>query len=273
MPGTLDNVTVAITEHRRERELTALIERYGACVLSCPLLEEVPVENRSELQSFVRSLVGGEFELMVFFTGVGVRFVADEARSMDVLEDFVAALGDLRLVVRGPKPIKALKELGLKPDLVPEVPTSEGLLAALAPSQLAGRRVGVQLYGNPNPEFCSELERRGARLRTVQVYNYGEASDQGKVVKFIETLVGGTVDVVTFTSAPQIRSLFRAAEKSGLHEALRAALGRKVMIAAVGDVTRRALRERGLDAAIRPDVPKMGPLARAIADHFEAHRG
>ncbi len=76
MPGPLDNVTVAITGHRRERELTTLIERYGACVVSCPLLEEVPVKDRSELQGFVRSLVGGEFDMMVFFTGVGVRFIA-----------------------------------------------------------------------------------------------------------------------------------------------------------------------------------------------------
>ena len=225
MPGPLDNVTVAISEHRRERELTTLIERYGACVVSCPLLEEVPVKNRSELQSFVRSLIGGELDMMVFFTGVGVRFIAAEARAMDDLEHFVAALGDLRLVVRGPKPIKALKELGLKPDLVPAVSTSEGLLAALEPSQLVGCRVGVQLYGSPNPDFCSQLELRGARVRTVQVYNYGEASDRGKVVEFIEILVSGAADVVTFTSAPQVRSLFRAAEASGLDEALRTALG------------------------------------------------
>ena len=77
MPGPLDKVTGAVTEHRRERELTALIERYGTGVLSCPLVEEVPVENRSEPQRFP-ALVGRELDMMpLFFTGVGVRFIAD----------------------------------------------------------------------------------------------------------------------------------------------------------------------------------------------------
>ena len=48
MPGTLENRTVAITEHRFEKEFAALIERHGARVVSCPLLEERPVENLLE---------------------------------------------------------------------------------------------------------------------------------------------------------------------------------------------------------------------------------
>ncbi len=53
MSKAVENRTVAITEHRFEKELMSLIEPHGANVISCPLLEERPVENRSELRAFI----------------------------------------------------------------------------------------------------------------------------------------------------------------------------------------------------------------------------
>lgn len=273
MPESLNNLTIAITEHRRERELKTLIEHYGATVVSCPLLEEVPVANRTKLQEFVRFIVDGQLDMIVFFTGVGVSFIVKEAQAMGVMTLFIDALKEAKLVARGPKPIKALRELKLKPDLVPKIPTSEGLLELLDSSLLLGRSVGVQLYGSPNREFCSEIERRGANLQTVQVYNYGPVSDQVRVVEFIDGLVSGVADVVAFTSAPQVRSLFHSAKVNGLTDGLMASLNGQLKIAAVGEVTMRAINELGLDVAILPDNPRMGSLAKAIADHFETDKG
>ncbi len=246
-----------------------LIERHGARVLSCPLLEERPVGNRFELQVFIRELIADGFDFMVFFTGVGARFIAQEADTMEQSDQYRQALGGMKVVARGNKPRSALAKLGLGVDLAPEKATSEGLLELLAEEGIDGKRVGVQLYGSPNPDFIAGLENLGARITVVQVYNYGPASDSERVVGFIDTLLSGEVDVITFTSAPQVESLFDTANTAGRAGKLGVALNEKISVAAVGEVTERALVGYGITVRILPRAPKMGPLADAIAQYFD----
>ena len=262
--------TVAITEHRFEKEFSGLIARHGASIVSCPLLEERPVENHSELREFIRGILAADLELMIFFTGVGVRFLAEEAQAMGESSSFREALRGLTLVARGPKPQAELRKLGLTPDLIPRIPTSEGLLELLEARGVRDSRVGVQLYGTPNPEFCSGLEALGAAVVPVQVYNYGPASDRERVNEFIETLLSGRIDALTFTSAPQVESLFTVAHAVGRESELASALNGAVAVAAIGSVTNRALEKRGVVARIFPDAPKMAPLASAIAEYFRS---
>ena len=269
MAGALDNRTVAITEHRFENELTTLIQRHGARVVSCPLLEERPVENRSELQAFLRNLIGNGFDFVVFFTGVGARFIAEEASAMDQSNQYREALKGMKVVVRGTKPRSAMRKLGLAVDLAPEKATSEGLLEMFAREEIDGKRIGVQLYGNPNPDFIVGLEKLGAEVAVVQVYNYGPASDRERVVGFIDTLLAGEVDAITFTSAPQVESLFGTADTSGRAGQLSATLNERICVAAVGEVTARALARHQISVPVVPVAPRMGPLADAIASYFE----
>ena len=269
MTGALENRTVAITEHRFENELMTLIQRHGARVVSCPLLEERRVENRSELQTFIRELIGNGFEFMVFFTGVGARFIAEEASAMGQSDQYREALKGMQVVARGTKPRSAMRKLGLGVDLAPDEATSDGLLAMFARERIDGKRIGVQLYGSPNTDFISGLEKLGAVVSIVQVYNYGPASDRKRVIGFIDELLSGEVDAITFTSAPQVESLFGMADTSGRVRQLSAALNGRISVAAVGEVTERALVRREIRVQILPAVPRMGPLADAIAAYFD----
>lgn len=268
-PHPLSGRTIAITEHRFEPELTRLIERRGGRVISCPLLEECPVEDLPALDAFVREVIEPGLDMMVFFTGVGFRFLHERAVALGEGEAFLEALRRTRVVARGPKPQSALRKLGLGVDLAPEDPTSEGLLELLGQEDLSGKRVGVQLYGTPNESFCARLESWVARLRTVQVYEYRAVSDTGRVGDFIARLLSGEVDVVTFTSAPQISALFGHAARIGRDEDLVRAMRETLTVAAIGRVTNRALEERGLGARIIPEASKMAPMVEAIARHFE----
>ncbi len=269
MSTLLENRTVAITEHRFEKQLVALLERHGAEVVSCPLLEERPVGNRSELQAFIKQIVASGFDFVVFFTGVGARFIGDEAVSMGQSDEFKDALKGMTVVARGPKPRAAMAKLGLSVDLAPEKATSEGLLELLETENIDGKRIGVQLYGNPNPDFVSGLEGLGAIVSSVQVYTYGPASDTSRVLDFVEVLLSGRVDAITFTSAPQVESLFGTAESAGRRDQLRSVFSERVSVAVIGEVTERALLGRGVAARIQPAAPKMAPLADAIGSYFE----
>jgi uroporphyrinogen-III synthase len=268
MAQPLDNITVAILEHRFTKEFSTLFERFGAKVIACPLLEEKPVENRNELQEFVRHVVSGSLDIMIFLTGVGARFLISEAESLGVKDDFLNALGKLTVVVRGPKPVAALRQFGVRVDVIPDNPTTEGVIEALRTRDLHDRRVGVQLYGTPNPQLVSALQDKGAQVTPVQVYAYGAATDSSAVGGFINRIVGGQFQVIAFTSGPQVRMLFDFAGQLRVTEALEKALKGGIVIASIGEVTSRALAERGLAAKIVPAQSKMGALAQAVAAFY-----
>jgi len=271
MARPLENVTVAILEHRYTKEFAALFERFGATVLACPLLEEKPVENRQELQDFVRSVVAGNIDVMIFLTGVGARFLVAEAEASEMKDAFIKALDKLTIVVRGPKPVAALRQLSVHVDVTPQNPTTEGVIEALRGRDLQGRRVGVQLYGTPNPQLISALETNGASVTPVQVYAYGAAVETSAVSDLVAKVVNGDVRVVAFTSATQVTMLFDLASQLGTADALRDGLAKKALVASIGEVTTRALEEKGVTPQIVPSQSKMGALAQAVADYVLSH--
>src|SRR3954466_7466685 len=203
MAGPLENIRVAILEHRFTKEFSTLFEKLGATVDACPILEEKPVENPDELQSFIRHVIDGQMDMMIFLTGVGARFLVAEADSMGEKDQFLQQLGKMTIVVRGPKPVAALRQLGLRVHVTPENPTTEGVIEALRAQDLQGRRIGIQLYGTPNPQLVSALEAMGASVRPVQVYAYGAAADSGAVNAFLERVLKDQINVIVFTSGPQ----------------------------------------------------------------------
>src|SRR5215470_14137798 len=268
MAQPLRNVTVAIVEHRFTKEFSTLFQRLGATVYACPLLLEKPVENREELQGFVRQVIAGSFDMMIFLTGVGARFLVAEADSIGMQKNFLNALGNLVVVVRGPKPVNALRQLGVRIDVIPENPTTEGVIEALRNRDLQAKRIGVQLYGTPNPQLVSALEGKGATVTPVQVYAYGTASDSTAVKDLISRIVGEQIQVIAFTSAPQVGMLFDVAAQLGIADALSKAIQAHVSVASIGEVTSRALKDKGITARIVPAQAKMRALAEAVGEHF-----
>jgi len=268
MPGPLENISVAILEHRFTKEFSTLFEKLGATVLACPLLEEKPVENREELEMFIHHVLEGRLDAIIFLTGVGARFLIAEADAMGAKDQFLEALARLTIIVRGPKPVAALRQFGLRPSITPDNPTTEGIIEALRSHDLDRKKVGVQLYGTPNPQLVSALEAKGASVTSVQVYAYGAAAESTAVNQMISQIVDGQVQVIAFTSGPQVRMLFDFATRCGLADALTTALQTKVTVASIGEVTSRALQEKGITPGIVPVQSKMGALAQAVGEHF-----
>jgi uroporphyrinogen-III synthase len=270
MAQPLENITVGVLEHRFASEFSTLFEKLGATVHACPLLEEKPVENPDELRTFINHVLTGRIDIMIFLTGVGARFLINESEAMGLKDQFLKALEKLTIVVRGPKPVNALRQFGLRVDVVPQTATTEGVIETLQSRDLNGRHIGVQLYGTPNPQLVSALESKGAKVTPVQVYAYGAAADSGAVNTLISSILSGHIQVVAFTSAPQVRMLFDFAMQAGLAEALARSLQTAVTVASIGEVTSRALTEKGIAAKIVPTQPKMGAMVQAVREYFEA---
>lgn len=265
--SSLGGRTVAITESRRATELATLISKLGGVPVSAPAVREVPRRDRGPALEALARIVRGEVAIVVFLTGVGTAAFLELASATGTREPLLRALAGALVVARGPKPIAVLKAAGVRIDVVPAEPTSEGLLQALAGRDIAGRVVAVQLYGEDNPVLVEGLAARGATVLEIPLYEWALPADQEPLVRLIREVVARRVDVVAFTSSPQIRHLFAVADRLGLGAELAAGL-REIPVAVVGPVCEAALNERGLRARIQPAKGTMGALVHSIAEHF-----
>jgi uroporphyrinogen-III synthase len=242
-----------------------MLEGEGAATLRCPLVSILDVADPAPVEAWLRRLVVGGFDDLVLLTGEGLRRLMGVAERAGIKEEAVAAIGRLRTVIRGPKPAKALRELGLTPSISAEAPTSEGVIRTLSGLDLKGHRVGVQLYpGNPNAPLLGALAAAGATAETVVPYRYASDAETDKVEGAIRALASGTVDFVAFTSTPQLNRLKKVAEERGLEAELKQGLA-STRIAVAGPVVGRMLEEMGCAIAAMPESNfHMKPLVNAM---------
>lgn len=260
--GALSGRRIALPETRELDRLAGMLEEQGAETLRCPMVAIRDVPDSAPVRDWLLRL---PFDDLVLFTGEGLRRLHGFAHRLDLGPAFLDGLRAARKITRGPKPERALRELGLKSDLRADDPTTDGLIATLSTHDLRGRRIGVQLYPNMrDTKFVDFLLKAGADADTVLPYIYAPAADDEKVVELIDRMAGGEVDVIAFTSSPQVRRLFDVANATGREQALNTAL-RATVIAAVGPVVATELRRHGLSVTITPEHSYfMKPLVSAI---------
>jgi uroporphyrinogen-III synthase len=249
---SLEKRTIALAESRQLEELARMLEKEGATVLRYPLVSILDPEDDGPVLAWLGELAADRFQMVVLFTGEGLRRLMACAERHGRREQVIAALGRTRILSRGPKPVRALQELGLQPTLIAPTPTTEGVMAALRTEPLRGQTIGVQLYSASNPALTAFLTGAGANVRSVQPYVYAPAADADRVVELLERMDQGTVDVIVFTSSPQVDRLFEVASERGSHELLMRALG-KTRIAAVGPIVAESLHSRSLRVDICPE--------------------
>ena len=268
MSRPLEGKTIALAEGRQLEELAALLEGEGAATIRVPMLSILDAEDAGPIEAWLRDLIARRFDLVILMTGEAVRRLAGFADRAGLREEYVQALGEVRTITRGPKPVAALKEIGRMPSLVAPAPTTDGVIASLAGEDLRGKCVAVTLYGSENPRLVDFLQGAGATVRTVLPYVFAPAADDDRVAGLIASLGGGGVDALVFTSSPQVDRLWEVAGKRGLEAELMQGLGR-TRVAAVGPVVADRLREKGATVAISPEQGwVMKNLVRQLAKRF-----
>ena len=262
-------MTVVAFESRMADQMAALIARHGGNPLVAPSLQEIPLENNTEALDFAKDLIAGNVDLLILLTGVGTRTLVDVWKPQFPLEVIRQALTNTTLVCRGPKPIAALKELGLKPHItVPEPNTWRDILYTLdehKPEGLSGLRIAVQEYGTANTDLTQGLTERGAQVRSVPVYRWALPDDVEPLKRALRGIVDGNVSVVMFTSAAQVDHIVQvlaADELAAFRDALE-----KTMVASIGPVTSQRLRHHQLPVNFEPSHAKMGTLVKEASEH------
>ena len=238
-----------------------------------PSMREVPLESNKEALAFAAALFAGEFDMLVFLTGVGARALQSVVETAHKREDYLAALRRIPIVARGPKPVAVLRELDITPALTaPEPNTWRELLRAFddaassnAAVRLQGARVAVQEYGVSNTELLNGLTERGARVTRVPVYQWALPDDLARLRGAISAIAEGTIDVVLFTTGVQATHLFQVAAEMKLEEKMILGL-KRALVASIGPTTTEELVRRGIQPDLEPSHPKMGFLVKETAE-------
>lgn len=261
---------IAAFEARMAGPLAGLIRKHGGIPVEAPALREVPLGSSPEALDFARRLVAGELDAVIFLTGVGARYLLEEVQDQVPRDAFLAALRRVKVVARGPKPLAVLRDWGVEVAVsVPEPNTWLEVLAAIdAKLPVAGLRVALQEYGQPNPELIEALRSRGAIVTQVPVYRWSLPEDTGPLRSALRAIADGQVAAVLFTAAQQVVHVLQVAEEEGLGDRVRAALAGPVVLGSIGPTTTEALRAHGLEPAVVPEHPKMGHLVAAVADRL-----
>jgi uroporphyrinogen-III synthase len=267
MADRLNGYRVLILETREEAQFSRLLADQGADVLQCPMFAILDAPDSAPIEAWIRRMVEAPFDDLVLLTGEGLRRLMKVVRRIGVEQDFITALGKARKFARGPKPGRALREIGLEPQMTTEKPTSEGVAEMLSRLDLQGRRVGLQLYPDKDHgALIGAIKALGAEVDTVLPYIYDAKAADANIVSAIDEMAKGRVDAVALTNLGQIRRLIETARAHGWEDKLRDGLA-KTPIASVGPAVSDELASHGLRAAIYPadEAFFMRPLISAMA--------
>lgn len=270
MADRLNGYRILILETREEAQFSRLLAEQGADVLQCPMFAINDAPDPAPIEAWIRRAIETPFDDLVLTTGEGLRRLMKVVRRLDVERDFVASLAKARKFARGPKPGRALREIGLEPQQTTEKPTSEGIAEMLSRNELKGHRLGLQLYPDKDHSaLISAISALGTSVDTVLPYVYDAKAADTNIVTAIEEMANGRVDAIALTSSGQARRLFDVASAHGNEARLREGLA-KTPIASVGPVVSDELQSHGLRASISPPEGAyfMKPLISAMASEL-----
>ncbi|MDA9479842.1 uroporphyrinogen III synthase [Bradyrhizobium sp. CCBAU 65884] len=267
MAERLNGYRILILETREEAQFSKLLAEQGAEVVQCPMFTIQDAPDPAPVEAWIRRAIDKPLDDLVLMTGEGLRRIMKLARARGLDGAFVASLAGSRKFTRGPKPGKALREVGLEAQQTTGKPTTEGVMEMLGKLDLKGRRLGLQLYPDKDHgALIGALAAQGAEVDAVLPYAYDSKAADANIVTAIDDMAAGRIDAVALTNLGQVRRLIEAAKAHGSEAKLRAGFDR-TLIASVGPAVSGELAAHGLRTDVSPadEAYFMRPLISAMA--------
>ncbi|MGH7885612.1 MAG: uroporphyrinogen decarboxylase [Thermodesulfobacteriota bacterium] len=267
MEYSFNGLNVTSFESRRSEEIKKLIKYHNGNPRVAPSMRELPEAESLNVNTFADEIFNGRVDLLILTTGVGTRYLSNLMIDKFGSDKYLKALKSTKIVARGPKPVAALRELDLKPDItVPEPNTWKDILKTVEEYgiDLKDKSVFVQEYGITNERFIGALKDLGAIVNTIRIYKWGLPEDLNPLKDAIKSISEGREDCLIFTSSQQVINLLDIAAEQELERPLRDGIGRAI-VGSIGPTTTETLIEKGISVDYEPNSPKMGNLVRELA--------
>ncbi len=280
MSQPLTGKRIAVAGGRKFDELSAIIAKQGGEALCRPMMGSVSNDS-AELSETVRKVCEQGAEWFVLVTGVGTKALLEKADELNLGEHLREILANANIAARGYKTFNALKTLGLKPVIVDDDGTVEGVRRQLeegtrkleqsrtgAPWNFAGKHLAVQLHGERMPVLTDWLLSQGAIVTEIPLYFYEEPSEEN-VQHFLYEVLSNDVDVVAFTSNTQVKFFFEGARRQRAESFLQRAFNKRVIALSVGSMTSAELRKNGISRIVAPEHERMGAMVMELVKYYQ----
>jgi len=171
----------------------------------------------------------------------------------------------VQTVARGPKPVAALGELGVRVSVsVPESYTWREVLDATA--RLKCRSVALQEYGVSNPELIDSLRQRGMMVTPVAIYRWDLPDDLAPLEQAVRRICDRWCQAAIFLSSVQFTNLLRIAERAAARDAMLLALRQDIVTVSIGPVMSDTMTRERLRPDFEPKHPKLAACIRQFAE-------
>jgi uroporphyrinogen-III synthase len=270
-PDELEGFRIGVTSDRRSEDLIAAFERRGAEVMHAPAIRIAAAADDTNLMLDTQSIIEARPDILLATTSYGIRRWFEAADAAGLGADLTSTLEHSRILVRGPKARGAIRAAGLDDSGMSDEETTKSLVDFVLREGAEGKTVAVQLHGFTDRPQLERLKAAGATVLSVAPYRWLLPEDSSRVLRLVEAVCTGSLDAVTFTSAPAVDALFGAADGAGRLEQLLDAFSETVVAAAVGPVTAAPLIAAGL-RPIMPERYRMGALIRLVCKYLDEER-
>lgn len=237
-------------------EFSAQLEDQGAQVVECPTIQLVPPTDSADLDDAIGKLATFDWLVFTSVNAVHFFFACLEGLGLDA-----RAVGGCRVCAVGPKTAAAIRDHGIRPDLIPADYKAEGVVAAFADQPLAGRRVLFPRVDKAREVIQQGLTALGAEVVAPIAYRNILPAELPPTA--LTALEAGEIDCVTFTASSTVENLALILGPERF-----ARLLSRVAVAAIGPITAQTCRKLGLQVAIEPAEYTLAALTDAIVRHF-----
>ncbi len=268
MSQPLTGKCIAVAGGRKFDDLATIIAKQGGEALSRPMMGSVSNDS-TELSQTVRKVCEQGADWFVLVTGVGTKALLEKADELNLGERLRQILANANIAARGYKTFNALKALGLKPIIVDDNGTVEGVRRQLEAFDFSNKHVAVQLHGERMPVLTDWLLAQGAVVTEIPLYFYEEPLEQDLQHLLYEVL-SGDVDAVAFTSNTQVKFFFEGARRQRAEAFVQRAFNERVVALSVGSMTSAALRECGVSRIVAPEHERMGAMIMELVKYYQA---
>ena len=236
--------------------LIELLSERGASPVEMPVIDIQGVSDTRELDGALLNVEN--YDWIVFTSVNGVEAFFQRLRA---LNGDARSLKGVKIGAIGPATSEALQKHGVYADYLPDVYTSDGLVAGLENQNIGGSRFLLPRADIAGRELAEGIARLGAEVHEVTVYRTvmpGEVPPKAK-----QMILDGEIDVVTLTSPSTITNLLSLmGDQRGFVQ--------RATIACIGPVTAAEAAGAGLAVDIVAKEHTIAGLVEATERYFQA---
>jgi uroporphyrinogen III methyltransferase/synthase len=249
---------------RTKDQAVALSEQlasYGAIPVEVPTIAVEPPRTPQAMDRAIRGLVSGRYAWVAFTSVNAVKAVREKLEELSL---DARALAGVKVACVGDQTAEAVRDWGIRPELVPAGnQSSEGLLAefpAYDDVYDALDRILLPRADIATETLAAGLLERGWQVDDVTAYRTVRAAPPPADIR--EAIKTGGFDAVLFTSSSTVRNLVGIAGKPHASS----------VIAVIGPATAETAEELGLRVDVTAPKPSAALLAEALAEFGRARR-